>query len=221
MRGMILAAGRGQRMGVLTENTPKPLLSVAGRPLIEYSIMALKNAGIHDIVMNVSYLRDQIIETVGDGSRYGVSIHYSIEPEALETGGGVLQALPFFDNKPFIVISSDIITDFPLKNLPVLKDNLAHIVLVDNPSYHTTGDFHLEQQRVQLTGSPTFTFANIGVYHPDLFIGYQAGKFRLGDVLKKAIAQQQVTGEYFKGLWHNMGRPEDLALGTTHIHSLT
>ena len=211
MRGMILAAGRGERMGALTEVLPKPLLKVAGHYLIEYPIMALAKIGVADIVINVSYRREQIIEALGDGARYGVTLHFSEETDALETGGGVLQALPLLGNEPFIVLSSDVITDYPLHLLPKNLDKLAHIVLVNNPHYHPTGDFGLVENKIYLDGEAKFTFGNVGVYHPDLFAHCKPGRFRLADLLKQAIAEQKVSGEYYQGVWHNLGTPEDLA----------
>lgn len=211
MRGMIFAAGRGERLRPLTDNVPKPLLKIANRYLIEYSIESLVNMGIQQVVINVCYRAEQIKQVLGQGERYGIQIHYSDEIEALETGGGIYQALPLLGKKPFVVMSSDIITDYPLKQLPREPEGLAHIVLVDNPSYHPRGDFSLSGHRVFLGNASTLTFSNIGVYRPELFADCQPGKFRLGTLLRQAILQQQVTGEYFNGTWHNIGTPEDLA----------
>lgn len=212
MRGMILAAGRGGRMGSLTEQIPKPLLRVGQYYLIEYAIAALVRAGIREIVINVSYCREQIKAALGDGTRYGVTIHYSIEEERLETGGGILQALPLLGKAPFIVVSSDIISEYALENLPQQPQALAHLVLVNNPEFHQQGDFCLDGQRVYCGGSHTFTFANMGVYRPELFADCEPGYFRLGTVLSQAIACQQVTGEYFAGKWCNIGTPEQLSV---------
>lgn len=211
MRGMILAAGRGVRMGFLTADTPKPLLRIAEHYLIEYSILALAKIGIQDIVINVSYRRDQIKAVLGNGAQYGVTIHYSEETEALETGGGIFQALPLLGNEPFIVLSCDIVSDYPLEQLPKNPSGLAHLVLVENPTFHPQGDFYLEGQHVCSGGPSTLTYANIGVYRPELFAHCKPGKFPLGTLLKQAVANQQVTGEYFKGWWHNLGTPLQLA----------
>jgi MurNAc alpha-1-phosphate uridylyltransferase len=210
MRGMILAAGRGERMGALTAETPKPLLRVAGRYLIEYPILALANIGIKEIVINVSYRGAQIIDTIGGGARYGVTIHYSEEVEALETGGGIFQALPLLGRDPFVVLSSDIITDYPLQHLPKNPEKLAHIVLVDNPIYHQKGDFGISDNLISMHAKPSFTFGNIGVYRPELFANCKPGHFRLGDLLKKSIAEGQISGEHYQGIWHNLGTPEEL-----------
>lgn len=211
MRGMILAAGRGTRMGSLTMDTPKPLLRVGGRYLIEYSIDALTRIGIQEIVINVSYRREQIKVALGDGAQFGVTIQYSEEIEALETGGGILQALPLLGKEPFIVLSGDVVSNFPLETLPTDPKELAHIVLVDNPVFHPQGDFGLFEDTVCLESAAKLTYANIGVYRPELFVNCRPGKFYLGDVLKQAIAQKKVTGEYFKGWWHNLGSPQELA----------
>jgi MurNAc alpha-1-phosphate uridylyltransferase len=212
MRGMILAAGRGVRMRALTEKTPKPLLKVAEKYLIEYSIIALVNAGVRDIVINICYHADQIKNSLGDGSRYGARFFYSEENEALETGGGIFKALPLLGDEPFIVLSSDIITDYSLKNLLKYPEKLAHLVVVDNPPYHPRGDFGLENSLITRSEQNLFTFANMGVYRPELFADCHPGKFRVGDLLQKAVSLSQVTGEYYQGVWHNVGTPEDLAM---------
>lgn len=210
MRAMILAAGRGERMRELTLNTPKPLLQVRGRYLIEYAISRLVDAGVSDIVINISYLGSQIKEALGDGRRYGVVLHYSDEQERLETGGGIFQALPLLGNQPFIVLSGDVVTDFPLEVLPRQLSGLAHLVMVDNPDYHPNGDFGLVDGNISLTAKPTLTFGNVSLLHPDLFKGCQPGVFKLSSLLMPAILKQQVTGEYYQGEWYNIGTPEDL-----------
>ncbi|MFZ2314497.1 MAG: nucleotidyltransferase family protein [Gammaproteobacteria bacterium] len=210
MRAMILAAGRGERMRELTLNTPKPLLKVQGRYLIEYAILRLASAGVSDIVINISYRGLQIKAALGDGSRYGVSLHYSEEQERLETGGGIFQALPLLGKEPFIVLSGDVLTDFPLENLPKQLQGLAHLVMVDNPVYHPNGDFGMQGGKISLTAKPALTFGNISLLHPDLFKGCEPGIFRLSSLLLPAIEKGQVTGEYYQGKWHNIGTPEDL-----------
>ncbi len=208
---MILAAGRGERMGALTADLPKPLLKAGKNYLIEYSILSLVKIGILDIVINISYCAGQIKTALGDGSRYGVRFYYSEEPDVLETGGGILNALPLLGDEPFIVLSSDIITDYPLQKLFLRPDMLAHLILVDNPSFHPSGDFCLQDEKLSLAFQNQFSFGNIGIYHPDLFSGYQPGKFRLGGVLKEAISKEKITGEHYQGIWHNIGTPEDLS----------
>lgn len=208
MRAMILAAGAGKRMGDFTKKLPKPLLQVGDRYLIEYSLQALAKAGIKDVVINICYHREMIKQALGDGHHYGLNIVYSEEEVALETGGGIYQALPLLGDEPFIVMSADVITDFPLQTLPK-NPKMAHLVLVDNPSYHPQGDFALKGKQVVLTGK-TLTFANVAVFHPKFFAQCQAGFFRLGALLKEAIPQGNITGEHYKGLWFNVGTPAEL-----------
>lgn len=210
MRAMILAAGRGERMKALTETTPKPLLQVNGKYLIEYAIDNLRLAGVHDIVINVSWLANRIKSALGDGKQYGVNIAYSEEPERLETGGGITKALPLLGDDPFIVLSADVITDYPLKKLPQQPKGLAHLVLVDNPPFHPYGDFGLSDKHVDILSAPAYTFGNMGVYRPELFDGCRAEPFPLSQLLFPAIRKQQITGEYYKGVWYNVGTPEDL-----------
>jgi len=210
MRAMILAAGRGERMGELTANIPKPLLRVGEHYLIEYAIFRVKQAGIQDIVINVSYRGDQIKLALGDGSRYGVNLLYSEEPHRLETGGGIFQALPLLGDEPFLVFSSDIITDFPLASLRDQLQGLAHLVMVNNPSYHGEGDYGLSNGLIGMSYQPKLTFANMGVYHAALFNQCEPGHFRLTSVLNPAIMNNQVTGEQYSGMWFNVGTAEDL-----------
>jgi len=207
---MILAAGRGRRMAHLTNEVPKPLLRVKNHYLIEYSIYSLAKIGVKEIVINIAYLREHIKSALGNGERYGVIIRYSEESEALETGGGIFHALPLLGKDPFIVVSCDIISEYPLQHLIKNVTHMAHIVLVDNPDFHPEGDFCLEGNKVLCDGEKKLTFANIGVYHPNLFVDCQPGKFRLGDLLREAIRNKQVTGEYYSGVWHNLGTPEQL-----------
>lgn len=210
MRAMILAAGRGERMGDLTVKTPKPLLKVNGKYLIEYTLMQLHAAGMKEIVINVAYHAEQIKQALGDGQRYGVNIHYSEEEQRLETGGGIFKALPLLGRDPFLVMSADIITQYPLHKLPKQLTGLAHLVMIANPSYHPNGDFGLAHGLIDLTAKPTYTFANIGIYHPDLFAACQPGFFPLKNVLLPAIQQGRVSGEVYKGVWYNVGTPADL-----------
>ncbi len=211
MRAMILAAGVGQRMGSLTAKTPKPLLKVAGRYLIEYTIETLCNAGIYDIVINVSYRKEQIMDALGTGARYGVRLYYSEEVERLETGGGVVKALPLLGDEPFIILSADIISDYPLKRLAQRPLKLAHLVMVANPPYNLKGDYSLkENQELYVGQSNSLTFANIGIYRPALFAGHQPVFCRLAHLWQAAMAAGQVTGECYSGLWYNVGTPQEL-----------
>lgn len=210
MKAMILAAGRGMRMRPLTDHTPKPLLPIAGKPLLAHHLIALAQAGIKEVVINLSYLAKEIQATLGDGKVYGVQIHYSLEPVALETGGGIYQALSLLGNEPFLVLSADIWTHYPYQLLTKkLNGNLAHLVVVDNPPYHLQGDFGLENAKLFNQAEKKFTFANIGVYHPDLFKDCQGGTFPLVKLLRPAIDAGQISGEHYQGEWFNIGTPEE------------
>jgi MurNAc alpha-1-phosphate uridylyltransferase len=210
MRAMILAAGRGERMRPLTDRTPKPLLPVAGKPLIEYHIDALKAAGFAQIVVNVSWLGQQIVDALGDGRRFGVTLHYSREePAPLETAGGIRRALPLLGDGPFVVINGDVWTDYPLAELRA-PDGLAHLVLIDNPPHHVQGDFVLDGGRLIAADGPRLTFSGIGVYRPALFAGLADGVQPLAPLLRAAIAQGQVSGEHYRGRWVDVGTPARL-----------
>lgn len=210
MRAMILAAGRGERMGELTSVTPKPLLRVGPHTLIEYVIANVKRAGIREIVINVSYHAEQIKTALGSGERYGVTFLYSDEKERLEVGGGIIQALPLLGDQPFIVVSGDVVTDYPLANLPHEPEGLAHLVMVDNPPFHPRGDFGLREGRADLTALPRFNFGNIGVYRPESFSHCEPGHVKWRDVMFPLIEKKQVTGEYYQGAWYNVGTAADL-----------
>ena len=208
---MILAAGRGERMRPLTDTTPKPLLPVCGKPLIAHHIEALANAGIRELVINHAWLGEQIETALGNGSRYGVRIQYSPEhPQALETGGGIFQALPLLGDQPFIVVNGDVMCDMDYRSLPSEPKGLAHLVLVCNPEHNPNGDFALEDQLIRSDGASKFTFSGIGVYRPQLFSGCSAGKFPLAPILRGAMSEDQVTGELHQGFWMDVGTPERL-----------
>lgn len=210
MRAMILAAGRGERMGELTAAVPKPLLRVAGHYLIEYVIANLKRADIRDIVINVSYHAEQIQAALGSGERYGVKIDYSVEKERLEVGGGIIHALPLLGKRPFIVVSGDVITDYTLANMPSEPAGLAHLVMVDNPPFHSAGDFGLNKDVVDLAATPRFNFGNMGVYCSEIFRACPAGHMKWREVMIPVIRSGQVTGEHYQGAWYNIGTAQDL-----------
>jgi MurNAc alpha-1-phosphate uridylyltransferase len=220
MRAMILAAGRGKRMGDLTTHVPKPLLKLGEQYLIEYNLKALAKAGHKEIVINTSYLADQIKNALGDGSRYGVAIEYSFEETALETGGGIFQALSLLGDKPFVVVSADIVTEYPFEGLPKDPAGLGHLVLVDNPSFHPEGDFNLLGQRLYDNEGMRLTFGNIGVYRKELFDGCEPGCFPLNVLFHKAIKRHQLTGEYYRGGWHNIGTPEELVSAQNEVSAI-
>jgi MurNAc alpha-1-phosphate uridylyltransferase len=207
---MILAAGRGERMRPLTDEVPKPLLKVAGIPLIEYHIRALAQAGIRDLVINHAHLGAQIEAALGDGERWGVRIRYSPEARALETGGGVFRALSFLGDGPFWVVNADVWTDYSFPPPQFPAEALAHLVLVDNPAHHAQGDFALLDGRVRNDGPARLTFSGLAVYRAALFAGCAPGAFPLAPLLRRACEQGAVTGEYYAGLWTDVGTPERL-----------
>ena len=212
MKAMILAAGRGERMRPLTDDTPKSLLRIGGQTLIEHHIHALSQAGIAELVINHAYLGEQIVEALGDGDAYGVSIRYSPEtPAALETGGGIYNALPLLGDAPFIVMNADIWTDYRFDNLPQAPAGLAHLVMVDNPEHHPGGDFSLSNGQLSQQGPCMLTFSGIGVYRPELFADCTPGAFPLGPLLRAAMDREEVSGEQYHGRWFDIGTPERLA----------
>lgn len=216
MKAMILAAGRGERMRPLTDKVPKPLLKVAGKMLIEYHLENLKLAQITDVVINHAWLGEKIENALGDGSRYGLNIVYSAENEALETAGGIINALPLLHGaegaaEKFIVLNGDVYCDYDLNNLPSTLSGLAHLILVNNPAHHLEGDFALTKSGlVEQKGKHKRTFSGFGIYHPDLFKDYSVAKQALAPILRKAMDNNQVSGEYYQGIWHDIGTPERL-----------
>jgi MurNAc alpha-1-phosphate uridylyltransferase len=227
MKAMILAAGRGERMRPLTDTCPKPLLKVRGRPLILWQVLNLVRAGITDIVINHAHLGHMIEEALGDGSRYGARIVYSAEGTALETAGGIARARGLLGDEPFVALSGDIYAphfDFA-QVLDVLQDNdvwgkphpldkrdVAWLYLVKNPPFHPQGDFALSNYTVRSDGAPKHTFANIGVYRPEMFDGIVPGeRAKLGPLLHAYAAKGLIGGELYNGTWENVGTPDQLA----------
>jgi MurNAc alpha-1-phosphate uridylyltransferase len=212
---MILAAGRGKRLRPLTDDKPKPLIKVGGKPLIVHHIEALVAAGITELVVNVAWLGQQIIDYLGDGAKFGAIIQYSVEEQALETGGGIFQALPMLGDAPFIVVNADIWSDYPVTSLvgTVLpNDCLAHLVLVNNPAENLSGDFSLSSDGFCLDQRPGLTFSGFRIFSPKLFDGCQQGCFSVVPLMRKAIVNGLVTGELFEGRWVDVGTPERLCL---------
>jgi MurNAc alpha-1-phosphate uridylyltransferase len=213
---MILAAGRGERMRPLTDRTPKPLLPVAGKPLIVWHLERLAKAGIRDIVINHAHLGDQIEALLDDGGAWGVSIHYSEEPPgALETAGGIANALPLLGAEPFLVVNGDIWCDWDPRcaGHPLAADDLAHLVLTANPAHHPAGDFALANGRVGIDGPTKLTFTGIGVYRPALFAGLARGRqAKLAPLLRAAMVAGNVSGELHAGRWVDVGTPERLVV---------
>ncbi|WP_126446737.1 N-acetylmuramate alpha-1-phosphate uridylyltransferase MurU [Sulfuricystis multivorans] len=216
MKAMILAAGRGERMRPLTDRTPKPLLPVAGKPLIVWHLERLARAGFREIIINHAHLGDEIEALLGDGDAWNVTIHYSAEPAgALETAGGIANALPLLGHEPFLVVNGDIFCDWDFARArdALTADMLAHLVLVDNPPHHPHGDFSLlEGCKVGAAGTAQrLTFAGIGIYRPQLFADIVRGTAApLAPLLRDAVAAGQVSGEYHRGRWVDVGTPERL-----------
>jgi MurNAc alpha-1-phosphate uridylyltransferase len=242
MHALLLAAGRGERMRPLTDTVAKPLLEVAGRRLIEWQIDALVRAGITDLVINTAHLAEQIEAALGDGARYGARIAYSREgtraQDALEALGGIMRALPRLGTQPFLVLSSDILTEFDYHTLFAVATTIeqghadAHLVLVDNPPYHPQGDMGITFANPAMPGAPEaapgaasiawatrtaplYTYANIGVMAPRLFAGHVAGpaavREKLFPWLFGAVEQGRVSAQRWQGRWWNVGTPQDLA----------
>lgn len=222
---LIFAAGRGERMRPLTEHTPKPLLRVAGKPLIVWHLEKLAAAGFSDVVINTSHLAEQFTAALGDGARWGLRIRYAYEGiTPLETGGGMLHALPLLGSEPFMAISGDIWCDVDFASLNVAPVGLAHLLLVDNPAHHSLGDFALDTHGVlHASGQPRLTFSGIGMFRPELLqdwaelIGDAPGalaqppSFRLACVLRAAMARGGISGSHYHGAWTDVGTPERLA----------
>lgn len=219
MKAMILAAGLGQRMRPLTDHLPKPLLPVAGKPLLQYHLENLQAAGIREVVVNLAYLGEKIREFVGDGSRWGLTVSYSEESEPLDTGGGLLHALPLLGEQPILLINGDVWSDISIAELCSRAAGGAragHLVLVPNPVFHPAGDFFLPQDGALITSQGQaerrFTFAGISILAPSLIADYpqRRRKFPLVEVLRLAIEQEQLTGEVYTGGWSDVGTPERL-----------
>jgi MurNAc alpha-1-phosphate uridylyltransferase len=225
MRALLLAAGRGERLRPMTDTLAKPLLPAAGRRLIEWQIDALVRAGIVELVINTAHLAEQVEATLGDGSRYGARLRYSREgtraQDALETLGGIVKALPLLGSEPFVVASSDIVTDFDYRDLfaPAAAIGAgqadAHLVLVPNPSFHPDGDMGLSEvdgRRIATRVAPLLTYGNIGVFAPGLFAGLGAGRARLFPWLYAAVERRRVGASLWQGRWWNVGTAQELAL---------
>ena len=223
MRAMILAAGLGKRMRPLTENTPKPLLKVDGKPLVEHLIQRLISGGVTGVVINYHHLGEMIRNFLGDGSRFGIEILYSEEPDLLETGGGIINSLPKLKDESFIVVNADVWTDFDFNRLDYINGDhcLAHLVLVENTLDNPTGDFYINQSGLvhDAAGndSKRLTFSGISVLHRNLFEGYQSEPLSLVPLLKVAMMKGLVSGEVHNGVWIDVGTPQRLE----QVNSLT
>ena len=213
MKAIILAAGKGKRFGDITKKTPKPLIKLGKLSLIEHNIMLLKKYGYNDIVINVSHLRDLIIDYLGDGSKYDIKIEYSIEdPEPYETGGGIKYALNLLGDKPFLVINSDIYTDFNLSNFELNKNDLASLVMVRNPNHNAKGDFSIFKGRVIVKEKNELTYSGISILNPKIFENFKDRKFKLIDVFLEQIKKDNVTGQIHNGTWIDIGTTDRLKI---------
>lgn len=224
MKAMILAAGLGNRMRPLTLYTPKPLLEVGGKPLIVWHIEKLKSIGVTEIVINSAWLADKLIGSLGDGSKYGVTIRWTREDEGLETAGGIINALPLLGDEPFILVNGDVWTtmDFAaLLTIQLKQDDLAHLVFVPNPEQHPKGDFTLSERRAytfeQERQGENLTYSGVAIIHPKMFEGLVPGKRPLAPLLIQAMLDQRVSAEKMQGAWVDVGTPERLTQLDLHI----
>jgi N-acetyl-alpha-D-muramate 1-phosphate uridylyltransferase len=223
MKAMILAAGRGERMRPLTDLLPKPLLPVAGKPLIQYHLEALSAAGLQDIVINHAWLGHLLPEHLGTGEQFGVTIQYSDEgAEGLETAGGIKKALPLLGDSPFVVVNGDVFCDYPYQQLgeKLLVDCLAHLVLVPNPPQHPEGDFGINAMGHAIAqAQQSFTFSGIAIYRPEFFHPVAEGKQKLAPYLRQAMQQNKVTAELYQGVWHDIGTVQRLTELSAQLES--
>ncbi|HHJ36302.1 MAG TPA: nucleotidyltransferase family protein [Gammaproteobacteria bacterium] len=211
MRAMILAAGRGERLRPLTDTTPKPLIKVAGKTLIEYHLNNLAKAGFKEIIINTAWLAEKIHKELEDGSKYSVSIQYSDEGEALETAGGIIRALPLLGEGPFLVINGDIWCDYDFTKLPELAPDIqAHLILVDNPEHNPEGDFSIQDGQIKNTANTLYTFSGIGLYRRTFFAEQGSGPASLAPIIRKKCDNDLVSGEHYSGIWTDVGTLERL-----------
>jgi len=208
---MILAAGRGERLRPLTDHTPKPLLPVRGKPLVEWHLESLARIGVREVVINLSWLGDRIRAALGDGARWSLRIHYSEEgPVPLETGGGIFRALPLLGAEPFLLVNGDVFTGLDYGAIAPLGDAHAHLVLVPNPPQHPAGDFCLQDGRISDSVGERLTYSGIGRFSPRLFDGCADGRFPLLPLFRRAMAAGRLGGERYDGFWNDVGTVERL-----------
>jgi MurNAc alpha-1-phosphate uridylyltransferase len=222
MKAMLLAAGRGERLRPLTDRLPKPLVPVGGKALIAWHLERLAASGCREVVANVSYLGEQIVDYVGDGTRFGIRVAYSREAQPLETAGGIAQALPLLGSAPFLLVNGDIYCEMPFQRLHAhpLGAHLAHLVLVPNPPHRAEGDFSLDGGTVGNEGTPRYTYAGIAVMSPQLLEPVKRGdKAPLAPLLRNAAQKGLISGELFGGLWQDVGTAERLAELETQLAS--
>ncbi|MBT8105578.1 MAG: nucleotidyltransferase family protein [Woeseiaceae bacterium] len=211
MKGMVLAAGRGERLRPITDRIPKSLVEVGGQSLLERHLEHLRAAGIREVVINLGWLGDKIVERVGSGQRYGLEVVYSDERgDVLETGGGIFKALPLLGSDPFVVINADIYTEMPVPELTLRDDHQAHLVLVPTPAYREHGDFDLVDGLVRNADEPRFTVSGVSVYRPEFFHGCEAGRFSVAPLWRAAADRGEISGSLYAGPWADIGTPERL-----------
>jgi len=212
MRAMILAAGRGERLRPLTDETPKALIEVGGQSLLERHLDNVRSAGIKTVVINLGWLGDKIVERVGSGSRYGLEVVYSDEgDDILETGGGIHKALPMLGSEPFLVVNADIYTDMPVPSVKLHDEHLGHLVMVPTPGYRESGDFDIDAGLICNGEKAAYTFSGVAIYRAEFFSGCEAGRFPLAPMLREATDSKQLSGSLYEGLWADVGTPERLA----------
>ena len=222
MNALIFAAGKGERMRPLTNTTPKPLLQVGGKALIVWHLEKLAAIGCQTVVINTSWLAECFEPVLGNGRHWGLKLHYSYEgPEPLETGGGMAKALPILGQQPFIAVNGDVFCDIDFAHLPRQPVGLAHLVMIDNPSHNPGGDFALNENGLLVSeGETRLTFSGVGVYRPELLLNCRSQwqqhetahpRFKLAPILRRAMADQAISGEHHHGRWTDVGTPERLA----------
>ena len=198
-------------MRPLTDSTPKPLLNMRGKPLIVWHLEKLARVGVREVVINTSHLASQFPAALGNGATWNLRIRYSFEgPEPLDSGGGMLRALPLLGHDPFLAVNGDIFTDFDFSTLPQNPLGAAHLVMVDNPPHHPKGDFVLRDGRLFDEPTPRLTFAGIGVYRSTLLDDQTNEKFSVVPILREAMRRNEITGEHYRGAWNDVGTPERL-----------
>jgi len=209
---MILAAGRGERLRPITDTVPKCLVEVRGQSLLERHLEHVSKAGIKDVVINLGWLGDQIVERVGSGSEFGLNVLYSDEGDnVLETGGGIKKALPILGSEPFLVLNADIFTEMPVPNITLGDNALGHLVLVPTPDYRAVGDFDLKGGKIRNSDTPALTFGGVAIYRPEFFDGCEAGEFSIVPLMRAAADAGHLQGSLYEGAWADVGTPERLA----------
>ena len=205
---MILAAGRGERLRPLSDKMPKSLVEVRGQSLLERHLTNIRSAGIEDVVINLGWLGEQIVERVATGTAYELNVTYSDEgDDILETGGGIHNALPLLGDEPFLVVNADIFTDMPPPQVSLSDSQMGHLVMVPTPEYRTGGDFDLESGIVRNGEAPSLTFSGVAIYRPEFFSTCEAGRFSIVPMLREAADSGLLQGSLYEGLWADVGTP--------------